>query len=113
MADSGATPASVRMLASFAASDMRGAAEALPFLEESQSALSEARPAPTVGRGALDAAFDASVAAALQLLTRMATAYRHMGLFQCHAALDTLEGLDQRHLYSGWAMCLMGKAYIE
>ena len=51
--------------------------------------------------------------AALGLLGRLADAYRRLNLYDCHGVIDQLEELPQRHLRSGWSLCLMGKAFIE
>jgi hypothetical protein len=49
----------------------------------------------------------------MDLLLLFAQAYGRMAVYDCHGVIDLLELMPAKHLNSGWAMCLMGKAFME
>jgi anaphase-promoting complex subunit 3 len=54
-----------------------------------------------------------SVAGILELLSLLGAAYHKQCQFQCHAALDLLNRLPEKHQNTGWVLHQQGRAYLE
>ncbi|EGD72435.1 hypothetical protein PTSG_00454 [Salpingoeca rosetta] len=69
--------------------------------------------ASTQENSAPSALLQASHEACMRLLALCGQVVRHLYLFECHDAINTLEELPRAHVTTAWAQAKLGQAYFE
>jgi anaphase-promoting complex subunit 3 len=80
--------------------------EAASLVADLAAALDEQRPT-------LHAQLQRGSRLLLSLLRSMGTALLSLGQYRCTRAVEELQALPPRHLATGWAQCLLGRAFYE